>query len=375
VGNGEWAPDGAAHDAPSRRSFRPLIAFWVVLLAACAGGAGFLQLMGPVPPGPVHTAEDVRAMARAAAEAHKPRPPAPPPSAPQPGAIPDPNPSLLEPVPGHPDLRLPKIADGKKAATYYAAKLAPIPPPGFHGRLALVVDGIGDPGLSLQDSLDAIRTLPSSVDMAFSAYAAPHDDSVLAEAARASGHECLVSVPMQPGGSALDHEGDLELRSSDLPDARADKLDRALAHTEGCVGATGASDGKSGELFATYDSAILFDQVVADIHRTGLFYFDPRTRAPSVPDLHVDMVLDRDGSGEPLTDEKIASNWSDFNGLAADQPGIGLISLTSLAGPKKAMSLQEFAAKVKQLYDDGIELVPLSAALAMQAAKPDAKQP
>jgi hypothetical protein len=261
-----WSPPG-----------RALAAFWAVVGVVLLLGGSVLQWLGP----PRHV---LAAVTHAQLPSAQPRaaPPkaalpdsvaasaAPPPPA---GTIAPPAAALLEALPDDPLTVLPRIApDGMSPMRAYAAAFDPHD---RRPRIALLLAGIG---LSTADSEDAASQLPAAVSFAVSPYAA-HPEAVLA-AARAHGHEYLLSIPMEPQGFPLDEEGPQALLTGAPAEQNARRLDWALSRFAGYAGATGALDGLRGERFAAVSA--LLGGVERDLAARGLFYIDPRPggRAP-----------------------------------------------------------------------------------------------
>jgi polysaccharide deacetylase 2 family uncharacterized protein YibQ len=359
-----------------RHSFKPLIAFWIVLLGALGGGALTLQLTYTPPPPDVSKTDAVRrAEAEAARQLTAPKKPAPPSTSlaqpVSPGTIPPPNPALEVAAADHPDWQLPKVGpNGLTAAKYYAAPL-PVTstksPAGMAwSRVALVVEGVGSPDLDQALSLAAIKALPGPVDIAYSAYIPDTPGAgPLAEAARQAGHECLDAVPMEPDLGKS--EGNRALVRGVTPAQDAANLDYALSRVPGCVGATGASDGLSGDAFA--DSGQAFTDMVTVIQNRGLIYLDPRERSPNPPTkqpiFHVDVVIDRgQNQGEPVTSDDITQNLQRLEGAASYQGAsagaVGIINLASITGPKAVAKVQDIIDWINHAHDAGVLLVPLT---------------
>lgn len=119
-------------------------------------------------------------------------------------------------------------ADGRKPWLVYARPFANT---GTRPRIAIVFTDIG---LNADQSRDAVSTLPPEVSLAISAYAGGGQDWV--RAARAAGHEVLLSVPMEPVNYPQDDPGPLTLLTSAGRDENGDRLSRMLAGISGYVG-------------------------------------------------------------------------------------------------------------------------------------------
>ncbi len=315
--------------------------FWAVVLAALGTGAIVLQIMGP--PAPVVAAVPPPA-ARPATERPAPQPkPAIPPR--EDGAVRSPDPALLEPT-ADAAAMLPRIAaDGRTPMQFYAApfNLADKRP-----RVGLLFDGLG---LAEASSRDAINTLPPGITFAFSPYAVQPD--ALLAAARARGHEYLLSIPMESEGYPLNDAGNRSLLTGADPASNAENLAWALGRIQGYVGATAALDGLRGERFAA--SATPFSQVRTELAARGLLYVDPRPGAPSGPGGRaVDLVVD-----EPATRADIDDKLARLEALAVEHG-----SALGLAGPLRPVTVVHVAAWARGLEARGVALAPVSALVA-----------
>ncbi len=325
-------------------SFRPLAYFWAGILGAVALVALVLQLLGP-------PAEATSVAVRAAPAAAPPPPAAPaapdtalppvPPLAMEGAAIADPNPDLLEPAAGMPGQFLPRVAaDGRKPSAVYAAAFDRDE---RHPRVALVIDGAG---LDQADTRRALHDLPAAIDVAWSAYTPFAYAATLSKLARAQGRECLVSIPMEPSGYPGVDEGSHALLTGAPPAVNWQNLLWSLSGVQGCVGATGASDGMLGERFAQSYQA--FGEVKAELKRRGLLYLDPA---------QVDVVVDRAASiTEPAAADAIDARLADLT-RAAQEHG----SAVGLAGPPRPVMLERIAVWAHGLAAHGVVLAPLTA--------------
>ena len=167
---------------------RGLFGTWGALAACAAVVAVTLEILGP----PVRSGAGLDLRQRIAAGMPPIGAPAPAPApVHKPGTIAPPDLALLAAIPDQPGRMLPVIgSDGRLPLAAYAAMPPPVLP--NQARLALLVDGIG---LDEATSAAAITELPAPVDVAFSPYA--DENGKLAAAARARGHEMLVSIPME----------------------------------------------------------------------------------------------------------------------------------------------------------------------------------
>jgi len=333
-------------------SFRPLMLFWAVILVLLGTGAVVLQILGPVQKGaPVKMRGAAgRLAAPVVQQAIQPA------QTVLPSAIPEPDPALQEPSVELPNRMLPRIADsGRTPAAAYAA---PFDPTEKHPRIALVIDGVGlDKGVSLQ----VLRGLPTAIDVAYSAYAPPEVLDSLARMARRQGRECLVSIPMEPAGYPVIEEGEKALLTGIGPEQNRLNLDWVLSNVQGCVGATGGSDGMEGDRFA--ESTQSFNDLLSTLDHRGLLYLDARPGAPppeaspgrSLP-RDVDVVIDRSSPEEPAGPEVIDRNLATLERLAAEHG-----SAIGLAGPPQPVLLERLQVWANGLAARGMVLAPVSA--------------
>jgi uncharacterized protein len=400
---------GALRQRPRHRAggWRRLGVFWAVVLALLGAGGGLLQLLGPPPPQPVApsgptapppaaTAPPVPgegapapaaggeqrgglpapAAAGAAPKAPETATTSPPgsasgsastgtPSGPSvglpPGAttsrpphpVTGPDAALIVPAPGLPGRFLPQIGPGGRMpmATYAAAFDAADP----HPRVGLILAGVG---LDHAASLAAIRSLPAGVTLAISPYAR-HPDALLA-AARAAGHEYLVSLPMEPQGFPLNDPGNHALMTSRTPAQNRQALDWALSRFAGYVGATGALGILRGERFA--GSAEDMDPVLRQLAARGLLYVDPRPGAGRLPfawGRDVDVVIDRTADAAAI----------DTALQRLDQIARRRGHALGLVGAVRPVAVAQLAAWAHALPAQGLALAPVTAlALAPPAA-------
>ncbi len=331
----------------ARPGWRGLGAFWLAALAVTGAGAVALQVVGPPRLPSVPNASEapvaVTAPVPVPVPVHQgaPGPPIPPHTAP--GAIPPPDPALLEPAPNFPASRLPRVsADGRTSIRVYgrgydAADHRP--------RLALLVVGLG---LDAAASRNAIQALPPAVSLGFSPYS--HDVEPLLDEVRASGHEFLVTLAMESQGYPLNNGGPHELITGADPADNVRNLEWMVSRMQGEVGVTGASDGLRGERYAASPGAI--GPVLREVARRGLLYVDPRPGAAvSGPATAVTTVIE-DGADRAEVDARLAAlEQQARNG----GPALGL------ALRPNPVTVERIAAWARGLDGRGIALVPVSA--------------
>jgi polysaccharide deacetylase 2 family uncharacterized protein YibQ len=327
-------------------SYRGLIVFWIAVVLVVGVGAGVLQALGPVRPGEYMAAR-------------KPLPagaPAPEPARAAQKTVAAPDAALLEPAPDLPGRFLPLIGPNNRVpAVVYAA---PFDAADKHPRVALIVAGAG---LDQDLTLHLLNDVPGPVDVAFSAYMPEQVAEQMAARAQATGHECLLSIPMEPSGYPLTEEGKQSLLTGGDDEQNRQNLEWALSRLGGCVGATGASDGMMGERFA--QTARGFSDMLTEVTRRGLLYLDPRTGAPALitaasPNVRVaDMIVDQAPNPEdPVTADLIDQRLAALERLALERG-----AAIGLAGPPKPVLLERIAVWAHGLAARGVTLAPLTA--------------
>jgi len=341
------AAGGDATEAGARPvSYRGLIRFWIAVVLVLVVGAGVLQALGPVRPG------ELASVAKVAASA-----PTKPADAPKPAqVVTAPDAALLEPAPDFPGRFLPLIGPGNRApAAVYAA---PFDASDKHPRVALIVAGAG---LDQDQTLHLLNDVPGPVDVAFSAYMPESVADQTAARAQATGHECMLSVPMEPSGYPLTEEGTRSLLSGGDEEANRQNLEWALSRLGGCIGATGASDGMMGERFA--QTARGFSDMLTEVTKRGLLYLDPRTGAPALitaasTNVRVaDMIVDQAPNPEdPVTADLIDQRLAALERLALERG-----AAIGLAGPPKPVLVERIAVWAHGLAARGVTLAPLTA--------------
>jgi len=244
-----------------------------------------------------------------------------------------------------PGAGLPRIAaDGRTPMQAYAAHFdiaTKVP------RIAILIAGVG---LDEAASEAAIRQLPAAFTLAISPYAVTPD--AVAAAARRTGDETLVSVPLEPQGYALNDPGQRALLTSSSPGENAGRLDWVLSRFAGYVGATGALGDMRGERFAEVPDQM--DPMLAALASRGLLYVDPRPGAKPLPYVWsrtVDVVID-----DPPTAASIDAHLADLEKRAHDTgAALGLI------GAIRPVTMARLVAWVGNLAGRGYALAPISA--------------
>ena len=357
-----------------RLMWRGLACFWGVVLLAGASGAGILQYLGPPRPHPVLA----EAGAAESAHSHGDPPPAAPtppvnaaatarvtpipapahPSAPLPAlpTIGASEPALLERSALYDNATLPRIApDGRASRQAYAASFDKTD---TRPRVAILLAGLG---MNEADSL-AATSLPAPVSLAVTPYATRLDKFLAA--ARTSGHELFLSLPMEPQGYPLNDPGNRAMLTGASPATNAQLLEWALTRFSGYVGATGALGDMRGERFAA--AADQMAPLQDTLSQRGLLYVDPRPnamrRAGQLPTTRgVDLVLD-----DPAGADELDRNLARLEKRARDRG-----AAIGLAGRPSPLTVDRIAVWATGLEARGVALAPVSVVVQMpQVATP-----
>lgn len=339
--------------APARLSWPALAlaVFWAVVLGAVSLTVVVLALLGaPSPPVPATSAAMgattplvTGGMGTGGAKTGGAR-------ASVPGvAIAAPDAALSEPAPDYPDAVLPRIGPGGQAPRIIYA--GGTDPKDRRPRVGLVLSGIG---LSAAESTAAIDDLPAAVTLAFSPYAS--DPAPLLAAARARGHEILLSLPLEPQNYPLNDAGPKTLLTGAPAAENARRLEWVLSRITGYAGTTGALDGLHGERFAA--QGVNFSLLQRDLAERGLFYIDPRPGAPApadIPGRAIDLVVD-----SPPSEAAISAALDQLAERAlAHGSALGLADLP------RPVTVARIAAWAGTLAAHGLALVPASALIVM----------
>lgn len=263
---------------------------------------------------------------------------------------PVPDPALVQPSPHGP---LPIIAaDGRKPWQVYAR---PFDDADKRPRIAIMV---ADMGLSQAATQSAIIRLPSAVTLAFAPYAS--DLQTWIAQARASGHEAVLQLPMEPLDYPHNDPGPRALLTSLKPADNLDRLAWLLGRFTGYVGVTNYMGSK----FTASTNDVR--PVLEVLAKRGLLFVDSRSSARSVatrvaaelgmPRAYNDRFLDNEASRSAIDArleelERIALK----NGVA-----IGI-------GYPYPVTIDRIANWAPTLGPKGIVLVPVSAVVNKQA--------
>ncbi len=354
---------------------RGLLAFWAVIFLGVAGGAGYLQYLGPpagfvqskvaaapakpVASAPIATAQATTARPVAAtppAAASSPITPSGPaniledssistpglttsPDLPRGAPIPGPMPALLTASGIDPHWLVPRIGpNGLTPMQAYAASQLPPPeaallPPNVP-HISLIVAGLGDdPALDAQAA-----NLPPEISLALSPYG--KDVAGAAILARGAGHETILVLPM-PG-----------LLAGYPARQNQSTLDWSMAQFAGYAGVTDAFSPAMGGGFLVDPPSKTW--LMTEIARKGLFYIEGDPNAGTPPftaGRAADIVIDAsDGPADESV--KLASLITEAQ---SQQSAVGLMLNPT---PAALRGLQSWAAG---LVNADVLLVPVSA--------------
>lgn len=264
------------------------------------------------------------------------------------GSIASPDPALLEASSVFQGGMLPRRGPGGRGAALSYAAPFDAAAAGMRPRVALLLSGIG---MSETDSEQAIHRTPPQVSLAVSPYAF-RPERLLADA-RATGHEVLLSIPMEPDGYPLDDPGNRALLTGNAPGVNEQRLEWALTRFAGYVGATAALAGLRGARFAAAPE--LIGPVLHDLDRRGLIYVDPRPGAAPLgiaAGRQVDVLIDEPAPVRAEIDAHLAK----LEQMARDRgAALGLI------GVPRPVTLDRIAAWAAGLDSRGLVLAPVSA--------------
>ncbi len=254
-----------------------------------------------------------------------------------------PKPALVEQSPQGP---LPKIGpDGERPFDAYRRPARPIDGP----AIAIVVGGLG---LSQTGTQQAIQSLPGEVTFAF----APTGNSLSRwqEAARRTGHELLLQLPMEPFGYPNTSPGPGTLLA-DAPAAETVALARkTLGRLGNYVGVLNYMGGR----FLTEKQAL--QPVMAEIAGRGLMFVDDGT----APASHAQRLAAQEGAPFAMAGDAVDA----IRDPEAIRRALAALEARAKTGrPVIAtasafrMTIDELARWMDEASDRGIRFVPVSA--------------
>jgi polysaccharide deacetylase 2 family uncharacterized protein YibQ len=247
------------------------------------------------------------------------------------------------------------------------AKLGPLPKVGPNGRkpwkvyartfdgkdarprIAIIITGMG---LSRAATEAAVSRLPGAVTLAFTPYAQALNE--WASIARRSGHEVLLSLPMESATFPIEDPGPLALQSEAPLKKNLERLNRVLGQMRGYVGVIS----HMGSLFSKDVEKLR--PILETLKSRGLMFIDngatKKTIAPKlatsvgVPRAMTDIVLDR-----VLTPAAIDAKLSQLERLARERA-----ATVATTGPYPLV-IKRLARWAKTLKEKKLALAPISA--------------
>ncbi len=227
-------------------------------------------------------------------------------------------------------------------------------PPDTEGNfgVARVVIIVGGLGISQTSTQQAVKQLPGAVTLAF----APYGNSLARwmQAARQSGHELLLQLPLEPFDYPRNDPGPHTLKTGVSPVENLADLHWAMSRLTNYVGVINFLGGK----FLTDESAMkpVFDQLA----ERGLLFVDDGSlrntasgdvaKASLLPYARVDVLIDA-----VRTRQEIARQLSQ---LSEQAKRTGLAIGMANAFPETIEMIASYAAQASRL---GIEITPVSA--------------
>ena len=226
---------------------------------------------------------------------------------------------------------------------------AAIPAPPVHGR-ALIVVIIDDMGVDMKQSARMME-LKGPLTLSFLPYAHKLDAQI--DKARATGHELMVHLPMEPLNASVDPGPDALLTS--LPAAELERrIEANLTRFSGYV----AINNHMGSKFTAQEKGM--DLVMAALHRRGLFFIDSMTSSQSVgmaaasragvPALARDVFLDNVASVAAIETQLEKTE------ILARRKGAAIA-----IGHPRPDTVAALAAWLPTLEGKGLTLIPVSA--------------
>jgi polysaccharide deacetylase 2 family uncharacterized protein YibQ len=242
---------------------------------------------------------------------------------------------------------LPRIAeDGARAWHVYAH---PAPPANGRPRIAVVISGMG---LSEVPTRLAVQRLPAPVSLAFTPYGEALQEWVAQ--ARASGHEVLLELPMEPYDYPENDPGPHALLTSLSAEENTDRLEWLLSRFSGYAGVINFFGGK----FSTAETAL--GPVMAELKGRGLMIVDNQSASRSkisdiakqidLPFVSATSQLDTD-----LTAAGIDAKLADLEKKAVAE------GFAAAVGSPFPLTIERINLWTEQLNAKGIILVPVTA--------------
>lgn len=232
----------------------------------------------------------------------------------------------------------------------------PLEPSQRRGRRPMIAIVIDDMGVDQKHSAEALATLPPMVTMAYLPYS--RDLAAQTKAARDTGHELVLHLPMQPDRKTAD-PGPNYLGAGMTPLDLHNRISKNLASFEGYV----AVNNHMGSKFTQDRDGLAV--VMAALKEKNLMFLDSRTTPQSAAEkvarehglltTHRDVFID--------DDESAAAVWHSLTQIE----GVASRSGTAIAiGHPKDVTLAALKKWLPTLKDKGFDLVPLSQIIALR---------
>lgn len=246
---------------------------------------------------------------------------------------------------------LPKIStSGSKPSDVYAKS---VPMGILHSEAPKIIIILGGMGLNERLTSQAVKDLPSEVTFAY----APYGNNLQAQVdrARASGHEVLLQLPLEPVGYPANNPGPKTLLADAAP---AENLDSLLWHMSRFAGYTGVINYMGGRYLS---SASAIKPMLSELRKRGVLFFEDGSLALSATEdvakaIHASVrrsqtVIDANPDPQAITAAlNLLEEEANKNGVAIGT-GSGLdITIKTLSDWSKAAS------------DRGVIFMPASAA-------------
>ncbi|MBL8550060.1 MAG: divergent polysaccharide deacetylase family protein [Hyphomonadaceae bacterium] len=218
-------------------------------------------------------------------------------------------------------------------------------------KISIVVGGLG---FNARTTTQAIDELPPEVTLSFVPYAARLQPWI--DQARASGHEVMLELPMEPFDPAADDTGPQTLLAAGTPAVNTARLENLLSRGAGYFGVTNYQ----GARFAA--SAQAAGPVVQQIRRRGLVFFTSGIGQRSALSVEAARAGLQTASADRIVDAR----------READAISEQLLSLETLArqngsaigaGFAYPVTMEQIATWARDLDARGFTLAPVSAVL------------
>jgi polysaccharide deacetylase 2 family uncharacterized protein YibQ len=256
---------------------------------------------------------------------------------------------------------IPRIgSDGSRPADVYARPVVSTPALKANApRIALLIGGMG---LDAPATENAITALPGAVTLGFAPYG--HDVDHAAAHARERGHEVILQLPMEPFDYPRTNPGPHTLLTTANTSENTDDLHWLMSRFTGYAGVANFLGAK----FTADETAL--KPILREIAGRGLYYVDDGTSAQSLasalaPGLDLASVQADVAFDASLKSGTLETAFVKLEARARDK-GLAV----GVASGLPSASIDRIAHFAQALEAKGISLVPLSAALSKDGARP-----